>query len=482
MSLQLNDELLSAFLDGEVSDEERLQIETALKNSPEWRTRYHQLVETVNAVRTIPESPLPRDFSQDVLAQIAARQQVDGQSGRPAPVVVAERSTSSVSQRRRSSSSSSNSIWITVAACLLVAVGLGIAMQSGIFGTSQDPKLAQQDPQVTPGTLPDDRAVASTDSVGDPVKPDEEVNDGNRSPFPSVEELAGQRNNAPIMDVPTDDPSMERSPIGIRVNVRTKPGEMKKPDVGMARPAALARSVFNLDPQEDPELDRIDLINFQRDDVLEEITSWVDLNDDGQVSDMEAQQAWMRFMQTEGSVPAFSEEALFVIDQDMNQKISTAEFHLAVASSRWHTSESMRKVWYRLDANADGVWSQDDFAMNARFAPKGMPSLAQQLAQWHALVDRSRDGKVTRLELALSSEQIQLLLKNWEQKILNPKTYDQTTALMSQFDRDGNGQLAGRELMRLKEKHQALAPQLENAGPNGLSAYELYLAIETQEL
>lgn len=75
MNLQLNDELLSAFLDGEVTAEERQQIEVLLATSPEWQRRYRQLVESVNLVRTLPEEPLPRDFSQGILAQIAQRQQ-----------------------------------------------------------------------------------------------------------------------------------------------------------------------------------------------------------------------------------------------------------------------------------------------------------------------------------------------------------------------------------------------------------------------
>lgn len=486
MDLQLNDELLSAFLDGEVSEEERLQIESLLAKSPEWRSRYHQLIETVNAVRTMPEIPLPRDFSQDILSQIAQRQQEEcqqqeGQPGHEAAasqVTLATSSDRSMLERRRQKDSPYASAWIAVAACLLIAASLGIAYQVGMFSSGSDPMIAQNDPVAPSDVKP----------IGNPATPDikpavdNPPQDPKHSPFPTVDELANSQNNLPMEVIPMDDPGMARSPIGIRVNVRTKPGEDPKTPSTMKRPGSLARSVFNLDPQEDPELDRIELTNFKRDDVAEEISTWADLNQDSQVSDSEAQQSWFRFMQTEGAVPALSEEALIAIDQDMNQKISIAEFHLAVASVRWNGSEALRKAWYRLDANGDGIWSREDFPVNARFATMGTPPLSQQLVQWHALLDRSRDGNVSRLEFALSSDQIQLVLKNWEQKILNPQSYDQTKSLLSEFDRDGNGQLAGRELMRLKEKHETLAPRMANVGRDGLSAYELYLIVEAENL
>lgn len=486
MNLQLNDELLSAFLDGEVSEEERLQIESQLANSPEWRIRYHQLVETVNSVRTLPEAALPRDFSQGIMAQIAQRQQQiaeQGQASAPeigntADVTLAPSSDRTTTSRRRRKDSPYTSAWITVAASLLVVAGLGIAYQVGMFGAGSDPLVAQNNPIATPEVKP------AGGPVTPPAKPvgDSGPDQPKQSPFPTVDELANSQNNPPVEVLPVDDPAKERSPIGIRVNVRTKPGDAPKPASTMKRPGSLARSVFNLDPQEDPGLDRLELTTFKQDEVTEEISAWADLNQDGKVSDSEAQQAWYRFMQTEGAVPALSEEALIAIDQDMNQKISIAEFHLAIASVRWNSSEAIRKAWYRLDANADGVWSREDFPANARFATMGNPQLSQQLVQWHSLWDRSRDGSVSRLEFALSSDNIQLVLKNWEQKILNPQSYDQTKSLLNEFDRDENGQLAGRELMRLKEKHEALAPALDNIGREGLSAYELYLIVEAQNL
>ncbi|GAA4434154.1 hypothetical protein [Bremerella cremea] len=478
MNLQLNDELLSAFLDGEVSQEERLQIETILADSPEWQKRYRQMVETVNAVRTMPEQPLPRDFSQDILAQIAARQQSEAPTAEIAQpqVSINTNSDRSSGRRLRHKPDRSIQIWISVAACLLVAVGVGLAYQAGIFGGGTEQILAQNDPQ-TVGQPKGTEVVEVKPEVKSAT--DTDVPDGN--PFPSVEQLANDQNNLPMEVIPSDNPEAVRSPIGLRVNVRTKPGS-EKPEPMMVRPNSLARSVFNLDPQQDPGLDRRQLLSFERPEVAQELLAWVDMDQDGKISDFETQQAWGRFTQTEGAVAAVSEEVLLAVDHDMNQQISIAELNLAIASIRWNSSETLRRYWLRLDANGDGVWTSEDFAANARFASMGGPALSQQLVQWHTLLDRSRDGNVTRLEFALSADHIEMVMKTWEQKILNPHAYEQTKSLMTQFDRDGNGQLAGRELMRLKEKQEDLAARLENAGPDGISAYELYLAIESDQL
>ena len=77
---------------------------------------------------------------------------------------------------------------------------------------------------------------------------------------------------------------------------------------------------------------------------------------------------------------------------------------------------------------------------------------------------------------------MQLTLKNWEQKLLNPRVYDETQKLVAEFDRDGNSQLAGRELRRLRESREDLKSLLENIDQDGISAYELYLLIELKQL
>ena len=228
MDLQLNDELLSAFLDGEVSQEERVQIEAQLASSPEWRRRYHQLIETVNAVRTLPEVAMPRDFSQDIMAQIAQRQQElqsQGEVGSVATVSVATSTDRSVASRRRQRQSPYSSAWIAVAVCLLIAAGLGIAYQAGLFGSGGDQMIAQREPSNIPEGKPANNSVTHDNEPGVGKLPEETSG----SPFPTVDELANSQNNLPEESIPVNEPKMERNPFGIRVNVRTKPGKNTEP-------------------------------------------------------------------------------------------------------------------------------------------------------------------------------------------------------------------------------------------------------------
>lgn len=59
---QITDELLSAYIDGAVTNEEKLQIEKAVQNDATVAWRLESLRQTVNLLRSLPELPLPRSF------------------------------------------------------------------------------------------------------------------------------------------------------------------------------------------------------------------------------------------------------------------------------------------------------------------------------------------------------------------------------------------------------------------------------------
>lgn len=392
-------------------------------------------------------------------------------------VTVASPADRSHSERRRRKASSISPAWLVLAACVVVAIGLGIAIQTGMFDGDVTP-VAVEDGNKEKVELPGPTLAANSDPNGTGTKPLAGVKpEGSPNPpFPDVEQLANQ-DSPPPMEDPGMDTEEDKSRSGFRIRVRTKPGEDKPTPETMVRPPAIARSVYNLEKQDDLGLDRSELIPLDDADVSTELVNWIDSDQDGNISDPEMQQAWLRFSKPDMQAPAISDSALKLIDHDMNEKISAAEFHLAIASVRWNNSEEMRRTWFRLDANGDGVWSRADFASNARFAP-----IQNEIAQWHALLDRSRNGSVSRVEYALSAGYMQLTLKNWERKILNPQVFEETQKLIAEFDRDSNGQLAGRELRRLKESSSELKSLLENAEQNGISAYELYLLIESKQL
>ncbi|WP_147274288.1 hypothetical protein [Bremerella cremea] len=487
MNLQLNDELLSAFLDGEVSAEERQQIEAMLAASPEWQRRYRQMVEAVNLVRTLPEEPLPRDFSQGILAQIAQRQQAERPGelppspplaeGTASLVTVASSADRSNANRLRKKKSTVSPAWLALAACVVVAMGLGIALQTGMFEQDQN-QVAVNGGDQTPISAPKGTLAANSDSQKESEKPAIEKTpaDPQGSPFPDVEQLANQQNPLP-QEESAMDAGEEKNRNGFRIRVRTKPGQGKDMPETMVRPPAIARSVYNLEKQDDQGLDQSELIPIDDPNVSTELVNWIDADQNGDISDPEMQQAWFRFSKPDMQAPAITEPTLKLIDHDMNEKISAAEFHLTIASVRWNSSEEIRRIWFRLDANADGYWSREDFAGNVRFAP-----IQNEITQWHTLLDRSRNGRVSRVEYLLSAGYMQLTLKNWERKVLNPRVFDETQKLFVEFDRDGNGQLAGRELRRLKESRTELKSLLDDVDQNGISAYELYLLIESKQL
>lgn len=495
MNLQLNDELLSAFLDGEVTGEERQQIETLLAASPEWQKRYRQLVETVNQVRTLPAEPMSRDFSVGILAQIAQRQQKEGETasalvnpaqpvsqpaGESQPVSVAASSRGSQTERLRKKSTSLSPMWMALVACVVVALGLGVAYQSGVFNGEETPIAVDDSPNRTgndPGNLlvNNNRVKSSNGTVVPPETDDQEA-----APFPTVDQLANQANSLPDDDG-TDGASEKKSPIRIRMNVRTKPKEEMNTPETRVRPPAIARSVFNLDQGDDPGLDQTMLLSLNNEDVMSELVHWLDSDEDEQLSDSDLQQGWSRFSNPMMQAPPISELTLKAIDQDMNSKISSAEFHLAIASARWKSSEQCRRAWFRLDSNSDGVWSADDFNENVRFA-QPPAALQREVAQWHSVLDRSHDRTVSRVEFAMSAGRMQLSMKKWERTILNPRVYEQTQQLMTEFDRDSNGQLAGRELRRLMEGRPEVKNLLEDIGQDRISAYDLYLLIESSQI
>lgn len=509
MNRQLNDELLSAFLDGEVTAEERLQIEAQLAASPDWQRRYRQLVETVNLVRTLPPAPLQKDFSQTILAEVRRRQgtpPVHTSPAYPVPanatvrdkmVAPAERSTA---ERLRQRQKSTSPLWYLIAASVVLVLGIGVVYQTALFSPNQmevadhgtgQPEPDSNRPESAP-PHPTDIAnirVPQSENVGPGA--DAEIRpapQGNDSRFPTVEELAQDQAGDPPLSMEANEPAAP--PIGFNIRVRRKPGTMadgNQPAEGKeaVRPGVLARSSFQLDRQDDLGFDQVELPQLTDPEVVAEFSAWLDTNDDQRISDLEAQQVWTRFIQPSPDAGVLSDKALAAVDQDDNEKLTPAELHAAVASLRWNTGETgqnLRKFWHRLDANGDLLWSSADFSANSQFAGARTAVLDENLAQWHALLDRSHNGKVTALEFALSADLALQNLKVWEQTILHAPSLQKTRALLKTYDRDSDGQLSGRELRRFQQEETTLVERLGEIPTGGLASYELYLAVEAAEL
>ncbi len=68
----LDPDMLSAYLDGELTDAERAQVETQLESSPEWREELAEVRAARDALRGLPERDAPVGFWDAVYAHVAA--------------------------------------------------------------------------------------------------------------------------------------------------------------------------------------------------------------------------------------------------------------------------------------------------------------------------------------------------------------------------------------------------------------------------
>ena len=68
----LDPDMLSAYLDGELTDAERAAVETQLESSAEWRDELAEVRAARDALRGLPERDAPAGFWDAVYANVAA--------------------------------------------------------------------------------------------------------------------------------------------------------------------------------------------------------------------------------------------------------------------------------------------------------------------------------------------------------------------------------------------------------------------------
>ena len=69
---ELDDELLSAYLDGELTDSERAAVEARLATDPAAQQLLHELRSVSQSVQAIPTAGLGRDLSDEILRRARA--------------------------------------------------------------------------------------------------------------------------------------------------------------------------------------------------------------------------------------------------------------------------------------------------------------------------------------------------------------------------------------------------------------------------
>jgi anti-sigma factor RsiW len=110
----LDPDMLSAYLDGELTDAERAQVETQLASSPEWRQELAEVRSARDAVRGLPERDAPAGFWDAVYAHVAA--DTDDEVNDDVVVPIAVPITAAPSHPRR------HWAWIAASAAAVAAV------------------------------------------------------------------------------------------------------------------------------------------------------------------------------------------------------------------------------------------------------------------------------------------------------------------------------------------------------------------------
>jgi transmembrane sensor len=85
----MNEDMLSAYLDGECSDDERAAVEARLAVDPEWRAQLEEVAYARDAVRALPMREPPAGFLDSLLEE-------PGDASRPAQHTWARRTLSVV--------------------------------------------------------------------------------------------------------------------------------------------------------------------------------------------------------------------------------------------------------------------------------------------------------------------------------------------------------------------------------------------------
>ena len=106
---ELSRDMLSAYLDGELDDTERVEVEARLESSPEWRTELAEVRAARDALRELPAREAPEAFWDAVYVHVAADNATTGDDDVVVPITAAR------SARRRWA-------WIAASAAAVAAV------------------------------------------------------------------------------------------------------------------------------------------------------------------------------------------------------------------------------------------------------------------------------------------------------------------------------------------------------------------------
>ncbi|PHR97534.1 MAG: hypothetical protein COA78_27450 [Blastopirellula sp.] len=476
MSLEVNSDLLSAYLDGELNVSQRQEVEDALSKNPELQSQYHQLAQASLTIRALPEQTLELDLTDSIMSRIEA-QKVEAQ--KPMPAVDLQVQPRSVSAAGRQHKSNSTPSWVVVgiAAVFVGLLAIPYALWNNDNNVVVNPPV---EPRIDIPVIPlpdllvdlDDQNTTNTDSVLPEIdnKPIED-----NSPRLTTTET----NKQPVsVDPKTNKPGISFNMLATKKDpssvLPTKDPKAVSPGIMAASTPTFSLSQVGgysnfKKPGEFTQLMQDQLIDI------------IDTDDDDKISDLESYQAYGTLQKELASPSKDQAKLLNQIDQDDDSILIPNEANSAVAFARYTSTETGKKagiLFNRLDANDDGKWNKQDFKDNLAFLQMSSMKVRTELEQTLLFVDRNHDGDVGFIEAEFAADHMLRVFNKYDGKILDPKTFNKTMQLFNQLDRDKNGRLTSRE----RARNADLFSDVKIPADKTLNAYELYQQLESDSI
>ncbi|EAQ79007.1 zf-HC2 domain-containing protein [Blastopirellula marina] len=479
MNAGIPEELLSAYLDGQLGPVELQRVEAALAESPTLQNQLKSLATTRNAVHSLPAATVGRDLTADIFAEITRR----SATTTVAPEVAVElRPTPAgrvTDRHRRNPNRSWRWIGVGAAAAALVAGLLAVPAWLGDNGDIPHNDVANVDlnndvPVTVSPTTVEEKPDANPPEA---AVPQPEVH------APNFTELMGTGDNRVKSEIPTAPATLpDRKPPGMRIKITSNPAtEVPSPDKMETKPmgtGAIARATPNLTEKADAAFDRyVKPTDFAAEDRRQLLSLLATEKTDTakEVSDIEMLAGLRKLPKILTSTDEDLVELISKLDLDDNNQIDDRELASCLADARFRETETGRQVarlFFRIDDNHDGVWTNEEVTKNVRLAG----GLDQEFTRKIRLWDQNHDGVVNFVEAEFGASALQREFQLIEGKLYDSQILAQAQRLFASLDRSGDGSLSGRELTRALDTPEIAAAA---AGRKTLSLHELYLHLET---
>ncbi|UUO07017.1 zf-HC2 domain-containing protein [Blastopirellula sp. J2-11] len=477
MNAGISEELLSAYLDGQLGPVELQRVEAALAESPALQNQLKSLATARDAVRSLPAATVGRDLTGDIFAEITRR----SATTTAAPEVEVElrpMPAGRMSDRHRPRSTRSWQ-WIGVgaAAAALVAGLLAVPAWLGDNGDIDNNNVANVEPKHE-----DPAAVPMVENTQDANQPETAVSQP-ADRVPNFTELMGTGDNRVKPEIPTSPATLpDRKPSGMRIKITSNPpADVLSPDKMATKPmgtGTIARATPNLTEKVDAAFDRFvkptDFSPESRRHLLS-LLATEKTETAKEVTDFEMLAGLRKLPEVLKSTDEDQVELISKLDLDDNNQIDGRELASCLADARFRETETGRQVarlFFRIDDNHDGVWTNEEVTKNVRLAG----GLDQEFTRKIRLWDQNHDGVVNFVEAEFGASALQREFQLIEGKLYDSQILAQAQRLFASLDRSGDGSLSGRELTRALDTPEIAAAA---AGRKTLSLHELYLHLET---